>query len=252
MFVPISDDNPLRSIARPYVTYLLIAANVIIFLLELTTTGQHVAASFAIIPRELFGVGIVGGPANGPLDRLAVPEGLTLLSYMFLHGDPLHLAGNMLFLWVFGDNIEDAMGHLKFLAFYLLCGIAGGLAHALSAEFGVAAVLMNNATSAIPAGQIPLIGASAAVAGVIAAYLMLHPHVRVWVVAFRFIPLRITALFALGAWILMQFVMVLLPEVGPVAWWAHIGGVIAGALLIVPMKRPDVPLFDRPAPAGSE
>jgi len=247
VFVPISDDNPLRVISWPFVTVLLIAANVLAFLYELTPTGQHIAASFAIVPNELFAVGIVGGPANGSLDRLPIPEGLTLISYMFLHGDPLHLVGNMLFLWVFGDNVEDAMGHAKFLAFYLLCGVAGGLAHALSAEFGFAALLMKGPAASQPAGLIPLIGASAAVAGVIAAYLMLHPHVRVWVLAFRFIPLRVSAFLALGAWILTQFVMLLVPDVGPVAWWAHVGGILAGAALVVVMRRPGVPLFDRPA-----
>ncbi len=247
MFVPISDDNPLRVISWPFVTVMLIAANVLAFLFELTPAGQHVTASFAVVPNELFGVGVVGGPANGPLDRIPVPEGLTLISYMFLHGDPLHLVGNMLFLWVFGDNVEDAMGHAKFLAFYILCGIIGGMAHAVSAEFGFAAVLMKGPLASQPAGLIPLIGASAAVAGVIAAYLMLHPHVRVWVLAFRFIPLRVSAMLALGAWILTQFVMLFVPDVGPVAWWAHIGGIIAGALLVIIMRRPGVPLFDRPA-----
>ena len=233
MFVPLSDDNPLRSINWPYVTIVLIALNVVIYALEITGRGQTVAASFAIVPSELFQVRIFGGAARGPNDAWAVPEGLTLISYMFLHGDPLHLAGNMLFLWVFGDNVEDAMGHIRFIAFYLLCGIAGGMAHAALA-----------ATS-----KIPLIGASGAVAGVIAAYLLLHPHVRVWVLAFRFIPLRITASLALGAWIATQFVMLLIPDTGPVAWWAHIGGIIAGGLLILVMRRPGVKLFNRPPPS---
>ena len=112
----------------------------------------------------------------------AVPERLTLLSYMFFHGDILHLAGNMLFLWVFGDNVEDAMGHIKFLIFYLACGVIAGLVHAW----------------VVPTSDAPLIGASGAVAGVIAAYLMLHPRVRVWVLALKAIPLRISAAFALG------------------------------------------------------
>jgi membrane associated rhomboid family serine protease len=248
VFVPLSDDNPLRVIRWPYVTIALIAINVIVFLLELTPNGQFTAASFAVIPNELFGVGIIGGPAHGPLDRVAFPEGLTLITYMFLHGDPLHLAGNMLFLWVFGDNVEDAMGHFKFIIFYLVCGVAGGLVHAITAEYGAAALLMKSNVGATSAGNVPLIGASAAVAGVIAAYLILHPHVRVWVIAFRFIPLRITAMWALGAWILTQFVMLLIPDMGPVAWWAHIGGIFCGAILIVIMRRPGVPLFDRPKP----
>ena len=250
MFVPMHDDNPLRSIRWPVVTIALILANVLAFFLELTPTGEHVAASFAVVPSELFQVRIFGGSARGPFDQLAVPEGLTLLSYQFLHGDPMHLIGNMAFLWVFGDNVEDAMGHLKFLAFYLLCGIAGALVHAISAEYGYAALLFK--TAALPslaAGKVPLIGASAAVAGVIAAYLMLHPHVRVWVLAFRFIPLKVSAMFALGAWIATQFAMLLVPDVGPVAWWAHIGGIVAGGLLIIVMRRSGVPLFDKPGAA---
>ena len=249
MFVPLSDDNPLRSIRFPYVTVALIALNVIIYILEITGQGQAVAASFAIIPTELFQVKVFGGPARGPFDALAIPEGLTLLTYMFLHGDPLHLAGNMLFLWVFGDNVEDAMGHLKFLAFYILCGVIGGICHAISAEYGFAQLLVKAAAQGESAGKVPLIGASGAVAGVIAAYLMLHPHVRVWVLAFRFIPLRITATLALGAWIATQFVMLLIPDTGPVAWWAHIGGILAGAVLVMVMRRPGVPLFDRPPPS---
>lgn len=234
MFVPIHDDNPLRTIGFPFVTVSIIVINVLVYLLELTPQGQVAAASFAIVPSELFQVGIFGGPANGIRDALAVPESYTLLTYMFLHGDPFHLIGNMLFLWVFGDNIEDAMGHLKFLAFYLLCGVGGGLAHA---------ALMHGWNPA--AAHVPLIGASGAVAGVIAAYLMLHPYVRVWVLAFRIIPLRISAMFALGAWVLSQFVMALIPEAGPVAWWAHIGGILAGAILMPLMRRPGVVLFDR-------
>ena len=249
MFVPIQDDNPLRSISFQYVTIGLIAVNIVVFLFEMSGLDQRVIASFAVIPLELLGPSLPGGAARGPLDALPVPEGATLLTYMFFHGDIMHLAGNMLFLWVFGDNVEDAMGHWKFLAFYLICGIAGGLAHALSADYGFAALLLKAPAVSMPAGQIPLIGASAAVAGVIAAYLMLHPHVRVWVLAFRFIPLRVSALLALGAWIATQFVMLIVPDVGPVAWWAHIGGIVAGAILIVFMRRDGVPLFDRPPPA---
>jgi membrane associated rhomboid family serine protease len=250
VFIPLSDDNPLRSIRWPWVTVALIVANVLIYGFEVTPQGQSVVASFAIIPSELFQVKIFGGAARGPFDALAFPEGLTLLSYMFLHGDPVHLLGNMLFLWVFGDNVEDAMGHLKFLAFYLVSGVVGGLVHAYSAEFGFAGMLFKFGAlkAAGEAGKVPLIGASAAVAGVIAAYLLLHPRVRVWVLAFRFVPLRITAALALGAWILTQFTMLLIPNTGPIAWWAHIGGIIAGAVLILFMRRPGVPLFDRPPP----
>ncbi|HVY43079.1 MAG TPA: rhomboid family intramembrane serine protease [Hyphomicrobiaceae bacterium] len=234
MFVPIYDDNPLRTIRAPFITILLIVANTAIYLVEMSPQGQLAAASFAIVPSELFRVGIFGGPANGIGDALAVPESFTLVTYMFLHGDPFHLFGNMLFLWVFGDNVEDALGHLRFLAFYLACGIFAGLVHAFVVENWITT-----------SSGVPLIGASGAVAGVITAYLMLHPHVRVWVLAFRFIPLRISAMFALGAWILSQIVMLALPNIGPVAWWAHIGGIVAGGVLVLFMRRPGVALFGR-------
>jgi membrane associated rhomboid family serine protease len=235
-FIPLSDENPLRSIAFQWVTISLIAANAIVFLLSNTQTDAPALASFALIPSELFQVRIFGGAVPILNQSVQVPEGLTLITYQFLHGDIFHLLSNMLFLWVFGDNVEDAMGHFKFLAFYLLCGVAGGLAHA----------------AAVPTSAVPLVGASGAVAGVIAAYLMLHPRVRVWVLAFRFIPLRIPAMWVLGLWVVTQFVMVLLPQVGPVAWWAHIGGLVAGAILILFLRRPGVELFDRGLAMGAK
>lgn len=227
MFVPLHDENTLKSIRFQWVTILLIAINVIVYFFEAARLDEVAIAGFAIIPKELFDTSLLPIPVESVGPR--VPERLTLLTYMFFHGDILHLAGNMLFLWVFGDNVEDAMGHLKFVFFYLACGVFAGLVHAWID----------------PTSEIPLIGASGAVAGVIAAYLVLHPRVRVWVLALKAIPLRISAAFALGLWILIQVVMVVLPQVGPVAWWAHIGGLIAGAVLIVFLRRPGVPLFDR-------
>jgi membrane associated rhomboid family serine protease len=233
MFIPVHDDNPLRSIRWPFVTYGLIIANIIVFLFESAGLDQRVVASFGIVPAELFQVKIFGGAARGPNDAIAVPEGLTLLSYMFFHGDFWHITGNMLFLWVFGDNVEDAMGHVRYLAFYIFCGVFAALFHAFMLRTSPA----------------PLIGASGAVAGIIAAYVLLYPRVLVWVLAFRVIPLRIPALWAIGAWIATQIVMALLPAQGPVAWFAHIGGLIAGAILVVFLRRPGVPLFRRePAP----
>ncbi|HRQ27232.1 rhomboid family intramembrane serine protease [Hyphomicrobium sp.] len=227
MFVPIHDENSLKSIPFQYVTVSLIVVNVVVFMLSVVGGDMVAVASFGIIPKELFDTSLLPVPIE---EQVSVrPTQLTLFTYMFFHGDVLHLAGNMLFLWVFGDNVEDAMGHLKFLAFYLMCGMFAGYMHAWIE----------------PNSAIPLIGASGAVAGVIAAYLMLHPRVRVWVLAFKAIPLRISALLALGAWVIMQFVMVLLPQAGPVAWWAHVGGLIAGAVLVLVMRRPGVPLFDR-------
>lgn len=227
VFIPIYDQNPLRSIQFQAVTVSLIAVNIAVFILQVVALPTPVILGFALVPADLLGTG--ASSALAPAGDIGIPERVTLLSYMFFHGDILHLAGNMLFLWVFGDNVEDALGHFRFLIFYLACGVAGGLAH----------------TFMMPGSEMPLIGASGAVAGVIAAYLMLHPRVRVWVLILRFIPIRITAAFALGAWVLMQFVMALLPQVGPVAWWAHIGGLAAGAVLVVVLRRAGVPLFDR-------
>ena len=236
MFVPIHDDNPLKAISYQYVTLLLLALNVAIFIFEQIVVDDAMVASFGVVPRELMLAKLSGGHVINPAQALPIPERDTLFTYMFFHGDIVHLFGNMLFLWVFGDNVEDAMGHLRFFVFYIACGVFAGLAHAFMQ----------------PASTIPLIGASGAVAGVIAAYLMLHPHIRVWVLAMKVIPLRIPAYFALGAWVATQLVMVLAQVMTPrgaqadyVAWWAHIGGLLAGAALIFVMRRPGVPLFDR-------
>jgi membrane associated rhomboid family serine protease len=234
VFVPIGDDNPLRSIRFQYVTVVLIALNILVFLIEIAGGGSGSAfvSSFALVPQELFQVHVLGGAARFSNDTIAIPERATLFSYMFFHGDVMHLLGNMLFLWVFGDNVEDALGHLRYLVFYLACGVAAGLMHAL----------------VLPDSQDALIGASGAVSGVISAYLMLHPRVGVWVLALKFIPLKITAAWVLALWILFQIAMVLFPgsaDPGPTAWWAHIGGLMSGAALILVMRRPGVPLFRR-------
>lgn len=231
MFVPIQDDNPLRHIRFQYVTVALLAINIAVFAIEALSLNEAMIASFALVPSELFHVVMPGGHGLRPHEAPVVPEQLTLVSYMFFHLDIFHLLGNMLFLWVFGDNVEDALGHWRFLVFYLACGIFAGLAHALLQ----------------PGSPVPLIGASGAVAGVIAAYLILHPRVRMWALAFKIIPVRITAMWVLGLWIVTQFVMIVLtasrPE--PIAWWAHVGGLVAGAVLVVALRRPGVVLFDR-------
>ncbi len=251
MFVPVHDENALKNIHFQYVTVSLIVLNVLVFLLDQAGgVDGRALASFSLIPWELLQTYLPQPNVSQSVDFGFIPEPATLVTYMFFHGGWLHLIGNMAFLWVFGDNVEDAMGHGRFLAFYLMCGIAAGLVHSLVVSSGNALVPADVAAQAgitepVLLSQAPLIGASGAVAGVIAAYLMLHPRVMVWVLALRVIPLRIYAVYALGLWVLMQVVMVMLPQEGPVAWWAHIGGLIAGAILITLMKRPDVPLFDK-------
>lgn len=231
MFIPLHDTNPLKRIHFQYVTVALIVLNVAIYVIFISgwvlSPNEEEAASFAVIPAKLMAAGMGGETmlATGA----DMPERFTLITYMFIHGSWIHLLGNMLFLWVFGDNIEDAMGHLRFIMFYLMCGIFAGLLHSW----------MN------PDSEIPLIGASGAVAGVIAAYFILHPNVKVWVLAVWRIPIRITAAWALGIWILYQFASILFWREEDVGWWAHIGGLFAGATLILFMRRRGVVLFDR-------
>jgi len=210
MFIPLHDDTPLRMIRFQVVTLVVIAANVAVFLTTGAFTGEAVLAAvatgFGVVPAELFGI------ASGPYSP--VPEPLTLLTYMFLHGGWWHLISNMLFLWVFADNIEDAFGHAAFAILYLLCGIAAAFVHAMMTM----------------ASLDPLIGASGAVSGVLGSYLLLYPRARVWILLFLRLPLRIGAVWVLGGWFLLQIVSLIGADDGPVrvAWWAHIGGFLAG------------------------
>ncbi len=233
MFVPLKDKNPIEHIQFQYVTILLIIVNVAVFFLFQSglvyPTSQATWASFALVPSEFLPEGLVGPAIPGePFDFIPVPEKWSLITYMFLHGSIFHLGGNMLFLWVFGDNIEDAMGHFRFLVFYLLCGVAAGFVHSIMS----------------PLSGVPLIGASGAVAGVIAAYLLLHPKVQVWVLVLGRIPLPVNAGLAIIAWFLFQIYQVVYMAQDNTAWWAHIGGFVAGLILILFMRRKNVPLLD--------
>jgi rhomboid family protein len=232
VFIPLHDTNPLKRIDYQYVTVGLIVLNVVVYIVFLSgwfiPLDDENTAAFAVVPAKLMASSVVSGPTLAAGD-FPFPERFTLVTYMFLHGSWIHLLGNMLFLWVFGDNVEDAMGHLRFIMFYLMCGIFAGLLHAWMA----------------PNSDLPLIGASGAVAGIISAYVILHPKVKVWVLALWRIPIRLTAYWALGFWIVAQFANLLWDKDENVAWWAHIGGLAAGAVLILFMRRRGVPLFDR-------
>jgi membrane associated rhomboid family serine protease len=219
---PVSDENPLRNVSFQYVTVTLIAVNVAVFLWEVSLGAQLERAIFAYgaIPAVLF------GEARLPPGVAEVPSWATLLTSMFLHGGWMHLLGNMLFLWIFGDNVEDSMGHVRYLVFYLLCGVLAALVHALSD----------------PRSEIPVVGASGAISGVLGAYLVLHPRARLLVLAMSVIPLRLPAFVVLGLWIVMQFAG--LGGQSDIAFLAHIAGFIAGAALIVPFRRRGLPLLD--------
>ncbi len=226
MFIPLHDANSLKHIKLQYVTLAIIAANVIVWILttlDAESFGTAAVLGFGFIPA------VVHDTAELAPQFVYLPEEFSYVTYSFLHGDFWHLAGNMLFLWVFGDNVEDAFGHVRYALFYVICAAAGAFAHGL---------LLWESES-------PLIGASGAVAGVVAAYLMLHPHVKVWVLALARIPIRLPAWIPLAFWVAFQFVMVaILPE-DQVSWAAHVGGIVAGALLVLVLRRRGVPLFDR-------
>ncbi len=244
MFIPLHDANELTHVKVQYVTLALIAANVLIFIITASsqiTTAQQASSlyfSFGFVPA------VINDIAELPIEFAILPESATYLSYSFLHANFMHIAGNMLFLWVFGDNVEDAMGHFRFLVFYFICAAAGAFAHSL----------------AIPSSSSPLIGASGATAGVVGAYLLLHPRVKIWILALGRIPIRLQAFWVLGGWIIYQIFSFLAFENSEVSWAAHIGGIIAGTILILVMKRPEVRLFDQnlttpstpPIPAQSE
>jgi membrane associated rhomboid family serine protease len=226
MFIPLHDANSLKHVRFQYVTFGLIAANVLVFLvtgLQGLDWAQATAIGLGYIPSVAFEHAVL------PPDLAFVPPNATYVTYAFLHGDILHLGGNMLFLWVFGDNVEDALGHWKFLAFYLLCAIAGAWLHGIMA----------------PMSNSPLIGASGAVAGIVSAYLLLHPRVKIWILALGRIPLRIPAWIVLALWIAFQFAMLAIQGEEQISWAAHVGGIIAGVLLVLVLRRRGVPLFDR-------
>jgi len=227
MFIPLHDANALKYIKVQYVTIGLIVANVAVWLV----TG--LASTQAFSDAAVVGLGYIPAVVFDFADLepglVLVPEDATYITYAFLHGDFMHLASNMLFLWVFGDNVEDALGHFRFLVFYLLCAAAGALVHGL----------------AQPDSEAPLIGASGAISGVVAAYFLLHPKVRVWVLVFFRIPLPLPAVIPLAFWIAQQFYMLLADGDSGVSWGAHVGGILAGAVLVLVLRRRGVPLFDR-------
>ncbi len=228
MLMPLHDDNPLVNIRFQYVTVAIIAVNAAVFLYQAGLSpreGQAFVFSYGAIPAVVF------GKATLPPELAQLPPAMTLVTSMFVHGGIMHLLGNMLFLWVLGDNVEDALGHVRYVFFYLVCGVLAALAHA-----GIE-----------PASKVPMVGASGAISGVIGAYLVLHPKAPIKVLISYFV-VWMPAYVVLGFWAGFQFLSAAMASGGAggggVAWFAHIGGLIAGAVLIFPMRRRNVRLFD--------
>jgi membrane associated rhomboid family serine protease len=225
--IPIHDDKPTE--LNPFVTYALIAACVLAFLWQLTfdvQRQQDVIYALGAIPAVLF------GRADLAPELIWVPRSFTAITSMFLHGGWMHLIGNMLYLWVFGNNVEDAMSHVRYAVFYLMCGLAAVLAQALPDI----------------SSEVPMVGASGAISGVLGAYFLLHPRARVLVlvpIGFMLQTLRLPALWVLGFWFVIQLVSTLLAageDGGGVAFRAHLGGFVAGLMLVPFFKRTGVPL----------
>jgi membrane associated rhomboid family serine protease len=231
--IPISDDNPTAR--RAIINWVLIGLCVAVFLWEVSLGTQMGAAIYVLgfIPAALF------GHAQSLRGFIHLPPAATLFTSMFVHGGWLHIGGNMLYLAIFGNNIEDAMGHVRYLVFYLVCGVIAALTLAF----------MN------PGALIPMVGASGAISGVLGAYLLLYPRARVTVIVplgIIFWPFRLSAYWVVGLWFLLQLASAMFadPAQPGVAWWAHVGGFAAGMILTPLFKARDVPLFGRKTPSG--
>jgi membrane associated rhomboid family serine protease len=234
MVFPIGDDNTGR-VRTPYFTYTLIALNVLVFVLfQGMGTNERFTFAFATVPEEIRtgddvarSVEVQVGDESGTIPLQPTPGHvyLTLLISMFMHGSLMHLIGNMLFLWIFGDNIEDEIGHVRYLAFYLVTGVLASLAHVISTF-----VVGDNP-------YIPSLGASGAISGVMGGYLVLHPHRRVRVIMMRMLT-EVPAYVAVGLWFVFQLISAFgvigqgPQSGGGVAFMAHIGGFIAGVILV--------------------
>lgn len=218
VFMPVWDHNPFAWPKPPYVMWLLVVINFTVFFIQANGGQIEQTDHFAALVPAAFTSGGIPG---------ALPAPVTLVTSMFLHANFMHVFGNMLFLFVFGDDIEEVLGHWRFLGFYLACGICAGLAFVFSD----------------PTSTTELIGASGAVAGVIAAYLLYRPCAKMWCLL-GLIPLHLRAYWIIGSWAIWQVIEAFSQAQDGVAYWAHVGGLIAGAALFVVMRPAGVALFD--------
>jgi len=229
--IPLRDDNPTR--ITPYVTVTIIAANVAVFMYQLSLPAPAVTRfvyEFGTIPAVVLGTQAL------PAQIVLIPPLLSIFTSMFLHGGFMHIIGNMLYLWIFGNNIEEAMGHSRFFLFYMVSGVLASTAHILSDT----------------ASTIPSIGASGAISGILGAYFLLYPRAQVLTLVplgFFLQLMYLPAWLILGFWFVLQVISGSLGQAGlggGVAWWAHIGGFVAGILLVGLFKRRSVRFFNAP------
>lgn len=230
--IPLQDDNPTE--LTPVVSVAFILLNVLVFFYQASlppSQAETIVFQYGAIPALLF------GHADLPSTiAVGIPAYLTVLTSMFMHGGWMHLIGNMLYLWIFGNNVEDVMGHARFIIFYVTCGILAALSHAVTD----------------PTSTIPMVGASGAISGVLGAYILLFPRAHVLVFMPGIGMTRVAAGVVLGLWFVMQLLSGGMSIGGPgggVAFFAHIGGFVTGMVLIGFFKRPEVPFFS-PAKAG--
>jgi membrane associated rhomboid family serine protease len=227
MVLPLHDDAPLKYVRRPIVNWALIAINMSVFAAvfsEQFGDPLTVIRGFGLIPAVLFG--------QADLAPWIVTPGpyWTLLTSLFFHSGLGHLAGNMIFLYVFGDNVEDAMGSAFYLVFYLMCGVSAGFLFAFGAPFTLT----------------PLVGASGAISGVCAAFVLLYPRSSIFGLVAGIFPVHAPASLFVGTWIAWQVFNAVTDDQGHVGWWAHVGGIIAGLMLTPLFKRPGVAWFGPP------
>jgi membrane associated rhomboid family serine protease len=225
--IPISDENPSKLV--PFVTWSLVALCIVVFFWQLSFSeraSEQLVFTYGFVPRNLFDHAVTETAYGVPRPWL------TLITSMFLHGGFLHLGGNMLYLWIFGNNVEDAMGHRRFLLFYVVCGVAAALTEGL----------VN------PHSPLPMLGASGAISGVLAAYVLIYPRARVTVIiplGILLYPTKISAFYVVGFWFLLQLMNVVgtTPGGPGTAWWAHVGGFLFGMVLTPFLSS--FPLFGR-------
>lgn len=236
MIIPVGDEIERKATIFQFATLFIVAACLGVWGWQINLPpgqAENVFYTHGLVPAFLFGY-------RFPPDEIgAIPPALTLLTSMFMHGGWSHIIGNMVYLWVFGSSLEEACGHVRFVIFYLLCGLGAGLGQAF----------------VDPASTVPMIGASGAISGLLAGYMLVYPYnrVKLLVLLVGFVRIRLPALVVIGLWILYQMYEMFAaaaapqPQAGGVAWTAHVGGFATGAVLIFLLRRPGVKLMQEPA-----